>query len=121
MHKRRLGIRPGGVAAGLVAVQSGATTSHAASGPTWWKVDLTSIPRSAATPARTSGWTRRRRSLQNYNAVFLTDHDRGSGFQISGDNGNKISVPEKLNNNWTSKLPSLDPYPAAARASSPPR
>ena len=40
MHKRRLGFVLAALAACLVAVQSGATTSHAAGGPTWWKVDL---------------------------------------------------------------------------------
>ena len=38
--RKRLGLVLAALAAVLVAVQSGATTSHATSGPTWWKVDL---------------------------------------------------------------------------------
>jgi len=104
MHKRRLGFVLAALAACLVAVQSGATTSHAAGGPTWWKVDLHEHSAFSGDARADIGVDAAKAKLQNYNAVFLTDHDRGSGFQISGDNGNKISVPEKLNNNWTSKL-----------------
>ena len=113
MHKRRLGFVLAALAACLVAVQSGATTSHAASGPTWWKVDLHEHTAFSGDARADIGVDAAKAKLQNYNAVFLTDHDRGSGFQISGDNGNKISVPEKLNNNWTSKvLPS--PLPSGS-------
>ena len=104
MQKRRLGFVLAALAAGLVAVQSGATTSHAASGPTWWKVDLHEHSAFSGDARADIGVDAAKAKAQNYNAVFLTDHDRGSGFQIGGDNGNKISVPEQLNNNWTSKL-----------------
>src|SRR4051812_6366813 len=104
MLKRRLGFVLAMLAAGLVAVQSGATSSQAAGGPTWWKVDLHEHSAFSGDARADIGVDAAKAKLQNYNAVFLTDHDRGSGFQISGDNGNKISVPEQLNNNWTSKL-----------------
>ena len=102
--------RPGGVgfaiaalAAVLVAVLGGAA-SRAAGGPTWWKVDLHEHSAFSGDARADIGVDAAKAKLQNYNAVFLTDHDRGSGFQIAGDNGNKISVPEQLNTNWTSKL-----------------
>ncbi|MGN6799153.1 MAG: CBM96 family carbohydrate-binding protein [Gaiellaceae bacterium] len=92
------------LAAGLVAVQSGATTSHAAGGPTWWKVDLHEHSAFSGDARADIGVDAAKAKLQNYNAVFVTDHDRGSGFQIAGDNGNKISATEQLNTNWISKL-----------------
>jgi hypothetical protein len=35
-----------------------------------------------------------------YNAVFATDHDRGSSFQISSNNGNYVSYSETLTTRW---------------------
>ena len=103
----------------LVAVQSGATTSHAASGPTWWKVDLHEHSAFSGDARADIGVDAAKAKLQNYNAVFLTDHDRGSGFQISGDNGNKISVPEKLNETGPRSAPS--PLPSGSSGIQPDR
>ncbi len=102
--RKRFGFAVAVLAAVLVAALNGATTSRAVSGPTWWKVDLHEHSAFSGDARADIGVDAAKAKLQNYNAVFLTDHDRGSGFQISGDNGNKISVPEQLNNNWTSKL-----------------
>jgi Fibronectin type III domain len=102
--RRRLGFVVTALAAALVAVQSGATTSHAVSGPTWWKVDLHEHSAFSGDARADIGVDAAKAKLQNYNAVFLTDHDRGSGFQIGGDNGNKITATEQLNGNWISKL-----------------
>src|SRR3954462_13680340 len=104
IRRKHLGLVLAALAAGLVAALSGATTSHAAGGPTWWKVDLHEHSAFSGDARADIGVDAAKAKLQNYNAVFLTDHDRGSGFQISGDNGNKISVAEQLNGNWTSKL-----------------
>src|SRR3954469_270398 len=104
IRRKHLGFVLAALAAGLVAALSGATTSHAAGGPTWWKVDLHEHSAFSGDARADIGVDAAKAKAANYNAIFLTDHDRGSGFQIVGDNGNKISVPEQLNLNWTSKL-----------------
>ena len=68
-----------------LAAGSGAT---AAGGSSWWKVD-THEHSAFSGDAKADIWIDAQLAQQyGYNAVFLTDHDRGTGFQINGANGN---------------------------------
>ena len=87
----------------------GGAASRAAGGPTWWKVDLHEHSAFSGDARADIGVDAAKAKLQNYNAVFLTDHDRGSGFQIAGDNGNKISVPGAVEHQLDIEAPAFEP------------
>src|SRR5690242_9962565 len=118
IRRRRAGLVVAALAAVLVAMQSGATTSHAAAGPTWWKVDLHEHSAFSGDARADIALDAALAKQQNYNAVFLTDHDRGSGFQVGGGNGNVLKFSDTLSTRFTSKT-SPDPLPSGSSATLP--
>ena len=52
----------------------------------------------------------------HYNAIFLTDHDRGTGFQINFANGNYQAFTDPDPKTWTLTIAGLGPEPLELNA-----
>ena len=79
-------------ASALVAVDGAA----ASDGPTWWKVDTHQHSSFSGDARADIGLDAAIDKSLDYNAVFLTDHDRMSSFSVRGANGNSIAYREEL-------------------------
>ena len=96
--------------AGVVAVCAcmllgGATGAAALTGaPTFWKVDLHQHSAFSGDARADIKLDATIDQTKGYNAVFLTDHDRLSSFQIAGANGNFLSYSEDLSTRFTAKI-----------------
>src|SRR4051812_9098574 len=75
------------VCASLVAAV-GSSASATAAGSSWWKVDTHQHSAYSGDAKADIGIDAQLAKNYGYNAVFLTDHHRGTGFQIRGANGN---------------------------------
>lgn len=80
-------------AVGTVAPATGAASS-------WWKVDTHQHSAYSGDAKADLGLDAQLAQHYGYNAVFLTDHDRGTGFQINYANGNYQSFTNPTK--WTS-------------------
>jgi len=87
----------------LAVLLAGAGGAAAVTGPTFWKVDLHEHSAFSGDARADVGIDAAVAQSRGYNAVFLTDHDRMSGFQIQGANGNFLSYTDKLSGRWTAK------------------
>lgn len=93
----------------IVATMALFATSPAASAaapptvPTWWKVDTHEHSSFSGDARADPGVVAAKAKAQNYNAVFLTDHDRQASFQIQGANGNILTFSNTLSGRWTAK------------------
>ncbi len=85
----------------LIVLLTGSVRATAALGPTWWKVDLHEHSAFSGDAKADLGIDAAMAKAANYNAVFLTDHDRMSGFEISGTNGNYLSYRDSLSSRWS--------------------
>jgi len=74
------------VCVSIVAVAG--TGASASGGSSWWKVDTHEHSAYSGDAKADIGVDAQLAKFYGYNAVFLTDHDRGTGFQINGANGN---------------------------------
>lgn len=83
-------------------------TAASASGPSssWWMVDTHEHSAFSGDAKADIGVDAQVAQSLGYSAVFLTDHDRGTGFQINGANGNYQAFvdPKTLpDSTWTAK------------------
>jgi hypothetical protein len=86
-----------------VLMLGGAGSASGASGPTWWKVDTHQHSAFSGDARADLGIDAANDKSQNYNAVFLTDHDRLSSFSIQGANGNYLDYRDALTGRWLAK------------------
>jgi hypothetical protein len=75
----------------------------AASAPTWWKVDTHQHSSFSGDAPGDLGLDAAIDKSQNYNAIFVTDHDRLSSFSIQGANRNYIDYHDALSGRWLPK------------------
>jgi hypothetical protein len=80
-----------------------ASGAGAASGPTWWKVDTHQHSAFSGDARADLGLDAALDKSQNYNAVFITDHDRLNSFSIQGANGNYVDYRDALSGRWLPK------------------
>ena len=78
-------------------------TSSAAPGWNWYLVDTHRHSAFSGDARADIGINAAVDKANNYNAVFLTDHDRMSSFQIQGANGNYLSYTDALSGRWIQK------------------
>jgi hypothetical protein len=81
----------------------GGAGSASAAGPTWWKVDTHEHSAFSSDARQDLGIDAADDKSLNYNAVFVTDHDRLSSFSIQGANGNYIDYHDALSGRWLPK------------------
>jgi hypothetical protein len=87
---------------GAVVLLGGAGRA-AASGPTWWKVDTHQHSAFSGDARADLGLDAALDKSQNYNAIFVTDHDRLNSFSIQGANGNYVDYRDALSGRWLPK------------------
>jgi hypothetical protein len=75
----------------------------AASGPTWWLVDTHQHSAFSGDARADLGLDAAIDKSLNYNAVFVTDHDRLNSFSIEGANGNYLDYHDALTGRWLPK------------------
>ena len=97
------------LAMGVLLVCGGGAPAIAGSGPLWWMVDTHEHSAFSGDARADIGLDASLDQSLGYNAVFLTDHDRGSSFQIQGSNGNYLSYSDALSGRWTPKPTGLQP------------
>jgi chitodextrinase len=99
---------------GVSLLLGGAGGAGAVGGPTFWKVDLHEHSSFSGDARADIGIDAAVAKSRGYNAVFLTDHDRLSGFQIQGANGNFLSYTDTLSGRWTGKSAPTPTLPAGS-------
>ena len=89
----------------MVLVIGAGSGSSAASGSawSWWMVDTHEHSAFSGDARADIGVDAALDKSLKYNAVFLTDHDRASSFQIQGANGNYLSFSDALSGRWSPK------------------
>src|SRR5439155_18056501 len=93
-------------ASALVAVfclGGGAMRASAVVGPTWWKVDTHEHSSFSGDGRQDLGLLSSNDKSLNYNAIFVTDHDRAASFAIADANGNHLEYKEALSTRWHPK------------------
>jgi Big-like domain-containing protein len=102
--------------AGIGVALGGARGASALSGAaTFWKVDLHEHSAFSGDARADIGLDATLAKNAGYNAVFLTDHDRLSSFQINGQNGNILTYADSLSTKFIKKtLPSKLPAGSSA-------
>ena len=83
-------------------------TGSAAPGWNWYLVDTHRHSAFSGDARADIGINAAVDKTNNYNAVFLTDHDRMSSFQIQGANGNYLSYSDALSGRWIQKTTGTD-------------
>jgi uncharacterized membrane protein len=93
------------VTAGVILPLGSAPVGAAAPAdtPTWWQVDTHQHSAFSGDARADLGVDAAKAKNAGYNAVFLTDHDRASSFQIQGTNGNYLSFTDALSSRWVQK------------------
>jgi hypothetical protein len=97
--------------AGAVALLAAAHPPVAAAAQ-WWKVDTHEHSAFSGDARQDLGIMAARDKALDYNAVFVTDHDRLNSFSIQGANGNYLDYRDALSGRWTQKV--TGPASAAA-------
>jgi hypothetical protein len=87
----------------VAVILLGGAGRAAASGPTWWKVDTHQHSAFSGDARADLGVDAAIDKSQNYNAVFVTDHDRLNSFSIQGANGNFVDYRDALSGRWLPK------------------
>jgi hypothetical protein len=103
------------VGAFAFVVAGGAAASD---GPTWWKVDTHQHSSFSGDARADIGLDAANDKSLNYNAVFVTDHDRMGSFSVRGANGNSIAYREGLTGppaTRKGRRPHPEPAPTSGR------
>src|SRR5438105_3581239 len=106
--RRRMGGRQtligiGAVLAVVSCLGGGTRRASAVTGPTWWKVDTHEHSSFSGDARQDLGLLASNDKSRNYNAIFVTDHDRAASFAIEDANGNHLEYFDTLSGRWIQK------------------